>query len=115
MVIKRKKNGRLQSFKKMKFDINPQTQEEGEVEVLEAREHEIILYNDDVNTFDHVIRCLVRICDQTYRLPNAGQPTSTSKILLPSQTFRIAQTKIQRLSALGASAAIHRFPPVPQK
>ena len=65
MVIKRKKNGLLQSFKKMKFDINPQTQEEGEVEVLEAREHEIILYNDDVNTFDHVIRCLVRICDQT--------------------------------------------------
>ena len=28
-------------------------------------ENEIILYNDDVNTFDHVIDCLVAICDHT--------------------------------------------------
>lgn len=38
---------------------------EEEVEVITAKEHQIILHNDDVNTFDHVIRCLVRICDQT--------------------------------------------------
>lgn len=25
-------------------------------------EHEIILHNDDFNTFDHVIKCLVEIC-----------------------------------------------------
>ena len=33
-------------------------------ELLEAtdRHHEIILHNDDVNTFDHVIDCLVEIC-----------------------------------------------------
>ena len=45
----------------------PQIEKESEVDVLTQveREHEIILYNDDVNTFDHVIRCLVRICDQT--------------------------------------------------
>ena len=24
--------------------------------------HGLILYNDDVNTFDHVINCLMRIC-----------------------------------------------------
>jgi ATP-dependent Clp protease adaptor protein ClpS len=24
--------------------------------------HEIILYNDDVNTFDHVIETLIRVC-----------------------------------------------------
>jgi len=30
------------------------------------QEHEIILYNDDVNTFDHVIRCLIKICDHTF-------------------------------------------------
>lgn len=27
------------------------------------RTREIILYNDDVNTFDHVIRSLVEVCD----------------------------------------------------
>ncbi|MCL9806624.1 ATP-dependent Clp protease adaptor ClpS [Flavobacterium amniphilum] len=25
--------------------------------------HEIILYNDEVNTFDHVIETLIRVCD----------------------------------------------------
>ena len=27
--------------------------------------HEIILYNDDINTFDHVIKTLVKICNHT--------------------------------------------------
>ena len=35
-------------------------QEIEQVDTLEKKEHEIILYNDDVNTFDHVIECLVR-------------------------------------------------------
>jgi ATP-dependent Clp protease adaptor protein ClpS len=35
--------------------------------ILEAVEinHEIILYNDDVNTFDHVINTLIKVCDHT--------------------------------------------------
>ena len=28
-------------------------------------ENEIILFNDDVNTFDHVIDTLMRVCDHT--------------------------------------------------
>ena len=36
-----------------------------EVAVLEqvSINHEIILYNDDVNTFDHVIDTLIRVCN----------------------------------------------------
>ena len=30
-----------------------------------AVNHEIVLYNDDVNTFDHVIECLIKYCDHT--------------------------------------------------
>ena len=41
--------------------INPLEIEE--VKTLSDREYEIILYNDEVNTFDHVIDCLVKICD----------------------------------------------------
>jgi ATP-dependent Clp protease adaptor protein ClpS len=39
------------------------TQED--VAILEdlVSDYNIVLYNDDVNTFDHVINCLVRICD----------------------------------------------------
>ena len=47
-------------------DPNIKPKEIDEVSILESREHEIILYNDDVNTFDHVIECLVKICDHTY-------------------------------------------------
>jgi ATP-dependent Clp protease adaptor protein ClpS len=36
------------------------------VSVKNDQEHEIILYNDDVNTFDHVIRCLIKICKHTF-------------------------------------------------
>tara|TARA_B100000242_G_C42790298_1_gene367720 strand:+ start:326 stop:610 length:285 start_codon:yes stop_codon:yes gene_type:complete len=47
-------------------DPNIKPKEIEEISILESREHEIILYNDDVNTFDHVIECLVKICDHTY-------------------------------------------------
>ena len=30
---------------------------------LQVDSRKLILYNDDVNTFDHVIECLVSICD----------------------------------------------------
>lgn len=39
--------------------------EEVLVDEQEAHLHEIVLYNDDVNTFDHVINMLVLACDHT--------------------------------------------------
>ena len=47
-------------------DPNIKPKEIDEVSILESREHEIILYNDDVTPPDHVIECLVKICDHTY-------------------------------------------------
>ncbi|MGB6268406.1 MAG: ATP-dependent Clp protease adaptor ClpS [Olleya sp.] len=40
-------------------------QEQHEVETLEQKNNEIVLYNDDVNTFDHVIDTLIYACDHT--------------------------------------------------
>lgn len=40
-------------------------QEEVLVEELTSLNNEIILYNDDVNTFDHVIETLIRVCNHT--------------------------------------------------
>ena len=37
--------------------------EKKEVDVKEEDQKEIILYNDDVNTFDWVIQCLIEICE----------------------------------------------------
>jgi ATP-dependent Clp protease adaptor protein ClpS len=40
-------------------------QEESLVDTLEQPLNEILLYNDDVNTFDHVIDTLIYACDHT--------------------------------------------------
>jgi ATP-dependent Clp protease adaptor protein ClpS len=41
------------------------TKTQDEVATLEelVSDYNIVLYNDEFNTFDHVINCLVRICD----------------------------------------------------
>lgn len=39
--------------------------EEISVEELLSPNNEIVLYNDEVNTFDHVIDTLIRVCDHT--------------------------------------------------
>lgn len=43
-------------------------QEETLVDVMEdvTNESELVLYNDDHNTFDWVIECLIDICDHTH-------------------------------------------------
>ena len=40
-------------------------QEETDVVEKEATEHQIVVFNDDVNTFDHVIDTLIYACDHT--------------------------------------------------
>lgn len=42
------------------------TLEEVSLEELLDAPNEIVLYNDEVNTFDHVIETLVRVCDHTW-------------------------------------------------
>ncbi len=36
-----------------------------EVEVIAIEESKLIVYNDDVNTFDHVTETLIEICEHT--------------------------------------------------
>ncbi len=45
--------------------IKEKIQREIDVAEKEVNEHCIVLYNDDVNTFDHVIDMLVDVCDHT--------------------------------------------------
>lgn len=40
-----------------------QVKEDVLVDEMVSREHEIIVYNDDYNTFDHVIDTLINTCD----------------------------------------------------
>lgn len=40
-----------------------QTEERADLDVLEEELHSLIVWNDDVNTFDWVIESLVDVCD----------------------------------------------------
>lgn len=48
----------------IKFHKKPFEQEESDVltDSTGFDEYELVLYNDDVNTFEHVINCLVKYC-----------------------------------------------------
>ncbi len=45
------------------MDHQKKYQEDVDLLTEEVPSHEIILYNDDVNTFDHVINTLIYACD----------------------------------------------------
>lgn len=49
----------------MKFEEKRQYQEESEVLVQEDSWHEIVLFNDEVNTFDWVIDSLIEVCEHS--------------------------------------------------
>ena len=42
-----------------------QLQEEIDLAELKVNEYQIVLFNDDVNTFDHVVETLIRVCNHT--------------------------------------------------
>jgi ATP-dependent Clp protease adaptor protein ClpS len=54
-----------QRAKEKKMSTIEKIQEDVLVEEQTAINNEIILYNDDVNTFDHVIDTLIRVCKHT--------------------------------------------------
>ncbi len=51
----------------MIYDSQIQHQEEAVAEVDEVvvDERQVVVYNDDVNTFEHVIATLIRVCKHT--------------------------------------------------
>ena len=42
-----------------------QIKEDTGVAEIKVNEHQIVLFNDDVNTFDHVVETLIRVCGHT--------------------------------------------------
>ena len=95
---------------KSRIILNHKEQESPELdlEVNSSRLHEIILYNDDVNTFDHVIRTLIEVCEHT---PEQAEQCSLivhykGKCSVKSGTYDELEPKCIRLHAAGLSAEI---------
>ncbi|MGK0494385.1 MAG: ATP-dependent Clp protease adaptor protein ClpS [Maribacter sp.] len=47
------------------MSIKEQILEELLIEEETVKQNEIVVFNDDVNTFDHVIETLISVCDHT--------------------------------------------------
>lgn len=85
-----------------------QTQTETDVLVDTQREHEIVLFNDDVNTFDHVIATLIAVCDHT---PEQAEQCAlivhyNGKCIVKSGSYAELEPKCLRLLDAGLSAEI---------
>ena len=55
------------SDKRFPFSPAPEEEQLRQVEIMEAEDDEnvIVLFNDEVNTFDHVIDSLISVCEHT--------------------------------------------------
>jgi len=72
------------------------------------REKEIVLYNDDVNTFDHVIETLVQVCEHT---PEQAEQCSiivhyNGKCTVKTGSFEDLKPRCSLLLDAGLSAEI---------
>jgi ATP-dependent Clp protease adaptor protein ClpS len=70
--------------------------------------HEIIVFNDDVNTFDHVIDTLIRVCGHT---PIQAEQCSliihyNGKCTVKTGAFDKLKVQCSRLLSAGLSAEI---------
>jgi ATP-dependent Clp protease adaptor protein ClpS len=83
-------------------------QEELDVLIQETKKHEIILHNDDVNTFDHVIDSLVDVCEHT--LEQAEQCSVLvhykGKCAVKTGEYKDLEARCSKLLQLGLSAEI---------
>ena len=81
-----------------------------DIEVLEkeVNQHEIVLFNDDVHTFDFVIDSLMNVCEHT--LEQAEQCTVLvhykGKCAVKSGEYKELKPRCSKLLQLGLSAEI---------
>lgn len=71
-------------------------------------EHEIVLFNDDVNTFDYVIETLINVCEHT---PEQAEQCSLivhykGKCTVKTGEYSFLKPKCSKLLQAGLSAEI---------
>jgi len=83
-------------------------QEDVDVLEKEVNQHEIVLHNDDVNSFDFVIDSLIDVCEHT--LEQAEQCTILvhykGKCTVKTGELKDLQSRCSKLLSLGLSAEL---------
>ena len=88
--------------------VEEKIEEALDVAELDSKQNEIILYNDEVNTFDHVIECLINICEHTSLQAEqcAYLVHFTGKCGVKSGTLKFLTPRCSALLEAGLSAEI---------
>ena len=91
----------------------PKIEKEPDVEILTqvGKLHEIILFNDDVNSFEHVIETLVIVCDHTFEQAEqcAYLVHFSGKCGVKTGSYDELEPLCKRLLEAELSAEIHKF------
>lgn len=108
MKAKKKIIGLLRNLYFSTMSIKEKLQEDVLVLEKEDKENQIILYNDDVNTFDHVIEMLVYTCEHT---PIQAEQCAIivhykGKCTVKSGSFEDLKPRCSKLLEAGLSAEI---------
>ena len=89
----------------------PKIENEPDVEILTqvGKQHEIILFNDDVNSFEHVIETLVIVCDHTFEQAEqcAYLVHFSGKCGVKTGSYDELEPLCKRLLEVNLSAEIH--------
>jgi ATP-dependent Clp protease adaptor protein ClpS len=94
----------------MSYEMGIKEKKKEEVDILEqeVNQHEIVLFNDDVHTFEYVINSLIDVCNHT--LEQAEQCTYLvhfkGKCAVKTGEFDELKPKCSKLLDLGLSAEI---------
>ena len=94
---------------KIRFELHKEKESlDEDVLVATEREHEIILYNDDINTFDHVIKTLIAVCEHTSQQAEqcAMIVHYNGKCAVKTGSYKELEPKCSRLLDAGLSAEI---------
>ena len=90
------------------MSIKERVSEEFFLEEEIVEQNEIVLFNDDVNTFDYVIEILMQICDHT--IEQAEQCSiivhNNGKCTVKTGEYKYLKPKCTELLAAGLSAEI---------
>ncbi len=92
----------------MKFEEKRKLQEESDVLTQEDSWHEIMLFNDEVNTFDWVISSLIEVCEHS---PEQAEQCAVithykGKCAVKSGSYAELEPKCSSLLHRGLSAEI---------
>ena len=90
------------------MDTREKTSEDILLDEETVKQNEIVLFNDDVNTFDHVINTLIDVCDHT---PQQAEQCSlivhyNGKCTVKTGEYKDLEPRCTKLLQAGLSAEI---------